>query len=976
MSENLLNNETSSAGYPFDRMETATEIVFGGRISGTLASATDEAWYRFTTTDTNAHLFGNMGTYEVNMFESSLMNLYFYDADGTLLEASENYQIPYYALDLAFNRTYYLCVKPHYAGGATYALDICTVNQHSLLQSKFSSAENLDISFYGTEVSGSMEAPFGPAWYKFYTTGFQNHNNNEPNEYYITAVGEQESITVLYDSDKKEIARHYNDGTAAGSRLTVALDANKYYYICIKAPGNIFAVFDLSVEYYIQPYPGTCREAAIKLTNGQNYNEEFFSYSEDKWFKFTATEHDGNIGGYTLSGIMSCDFSSTLFDSDGNEIQPVHVAVNQRDFCYWCTMSTNETYYLRVTSMSENGGSFYVNASETPSILNKGSSMADAITMYNIYTPVEGAITTPREEKWYKLTVDGDYDKIIVHSCDSEIELQAELYAADNELICSDTEEDSNVNFRMEPEVTPFYTYYLKVTGKDNATGSFKVRWSNGFYAEAINLPKDLPNLPVGTTLNLSSYVTPSDAEDLWIDWSVSGQEKHIATIDRYGIVKIKYPGIATIKAVSGDIRKDVSIKTYIAVERVSFVESSYEMHNGEEVYAELEVYPSTASSFGVVFSSSNPAVAEYDENRKTIKAKTPGTAIISVTANGITSSCTVVVKEKVVVSRYYNTSNPDDEANNELRIHFTHSGKVWRVVNHDTIFYVDPTTMDPNDIPDGGIPIEKMPPDNIDLARCYDNLYTGHDFENLENHDPVVKEYTDDEIKVLYALDPYGVADYVLRYSEYLAQTDSENDTIEKRVIAAMLEKDRCFKVIFGQDAKHYKRESNGRWYLDKYPENLADCYSDSESIFGMHMVWDEYLKNKLNKAVLGLALEAIFALSATNWALKILKTTKQVVSNVKKATFFAYTAISDSILTAATDLTVELCFEGTSLEWISDLYSLGGHINSFVSTINNSHNLYPDLFDYYIEELNYKVFIEAEDGTYSIEDIRGLIC
>ena len=87
-----------------------------------------------------------------------------------------------------------------------------------------------------------------------------------------------------------------------------------------------------------------------------------------------------------------------------------------------------------------------------------------------------------------------------------------------------------------------------------------------------------------------------------------------------------------------------------------------------------------------------------------------------------------------------------------------------------------------------------------------------------------MVKEYTDDEIKVLYALDPYGVADYVLRYSEYLAQTDSENDTIEKRVIAAMLEKDRCFKVIFGQDAKHYKRESNGRWYLDKYPENLAE--------------------------------------------------------------------------------------------------------------------------------------------------------
>ena len=931
--ENLQNNETSSVEYPFSRMETATEIVFGNRISGTLASATDEAWYRFTTTNTSAHLHGNMGMYEVNMFDSDVMNLYFYETDGTLVAASESYQIPYYALDLAYNRTYYLCVKPHYNGAATYALDTCIVNQQSWLQSKFTSSQSLDIVNYGTEISGTMEAPFEPAWYNFYTSGFSNHNNNEPNEYYISAVGEQESITVLYDSDKKEIARHYNDGTAAGSKLTVTLDANKYYYICIKAPGNIFAEFDLSVEYHIQPFLGSCMEAAIRLTNGQNYDEEFFSSNEDKWFKFTATEHEGNIGGYSISGIMSFDFNATLFDSDGNVIQPVNTVTNPRDFCFWCAMGTNDTYYLRVTSRSENGGAFYVQATETPSILNTGTSMSDAITIYNIYTPVEGAITTPGQSKWYKFTVDGHYDKIIVHSTDSEIELQAELYTTDNELICSDTEEDSNPNFRMEPTVTPFYTYYLKVTGMDNSTGSFKVRWSNGFYAEAINLPDEVPIYTTGTTVDFSSAITPSDAGDLWIDWSVIGHDSHIATIDRYGVAKILSPGAATIEVSSGDIRERMNFYSYIQAQSVSFVESSYEMHNGEEVHAELDIYPSTASSIGVVFNSSNPAVAEYDEDRKTIKAKAPGTATISVTVNGVTSSCSVVVKEKVVVSRFEQIGH---DLNGELRVHFTHSNRLWHVVNKDTLYCNDPLSIDYAG--------------EIDRVRCNYNAYEDYDPDAQVSISayPMI-EYSDDEIRMLYVIDPFGVADYVLKYSEKMATAD--------RTILDI--KDEFYYTIFGRTPQRFAIE-NGGWRPATPDDPDTAIYSESETVFGANLTFDGNIENILKD----------FVIKTLEFAIgKLLEATP--VGRVVRAVLALYSMVAIRKTTGDTDFNSVVddwarsnFFEDHGLDWLNsvlDSVSIAITTIQLNIAIEQGRPEFSEHAEYFNEFDGFDIFIEA---------------
>ena len=93
-----------------------------------------------------------------------------------------------------------------------------------------------------------------------------------------------------------------------------------------------------------------------------------------------------------------------------------------------------------------------------------------------------------------------------------------------------------------------------------------------------------------------------------------------------------------------------------------------------------------------------------------------------------------------------------------------------------------------------------------------------------------VLVTYTDDEIKLLYAIDPYGVADYIQRYASDL------DGGLEKTVEY----KDEKFRLLFNREPKYFARTIEGVWYeVDDY-EEINDVLSESEAYFGMHPIYD----------------------------------------------------------------------------------------------------------------------------------------
>ena len=68
-----------------------------------------------------------------------------------------------------------------------------------------------------------------------------------------------------------------------------------------------------------------------------------------------------------------------------------------------------------------------------------------------------------------------------------------------------------------------------------------------------------------------------------------------------------------------------------------------------------------------------------------------------------------------------------------------------------------------------------------------------------------IIQKYTDDEIKLLYAIDPYGVAKYVQEYADSLTEDDCPiiyrtGNWIQDSLRATLNYKDSIFEVLYNR--------------------------------------------------------------------------------------------------------------------------------------------------------------------------------
>lgn len=159
----------------------------------------------------------------------------------------------------------------------------------------------------------------------------------------------------------------------------------------------------------------------------------------------------------------------------------------------------------------------------------------------------------------------------------------------------------------------------------------------------------------------LTPTVLPEYADDLSVIWSSSDEE--VAVVDRNGRVTFSTPGTATITCrsvmtPSVTATCTVTVKQY--VEQIVLDGSTATFIPGETTQLQASVYPSNASDKTVVWSSSDPAVAQVNQNGN-ITAVGYGTAEIVCTAHdgsGASATYPVTVEKELqlVVSQVNDT--------------------------------------------------------------------------------------------------------------------------------------------------------------------------------------------------------------------------------------------------------------------------------------------------------------------------------
>ena len=195
----------------------------------------------------------------------------------------------------------------------------------------------------------------------------------------------------------------------------------------------------------------------------------------------------------------------------------------------------------------------------------------------------------------------------------------------------------------------------ITVTTVDGGkTASCDVRVNAKLYpVTSVSLDHTSAELTEGDVMTLTAMVSPDNTTNKDVSWSSS--DESVATVSD-GVVTALKPGVAVITVTTEDGGKtascDVRVKARIYnVTGVSLNRTAVEIYESEELVLIATVYPANATDKSITWSVDNPEVISV-ENGKVV-AKTPGTAIISVTSTdgNYTATCRLNVLKEVEIN-------------------------------------------------------------------------------------------------------------------------------------------------------------------------------------------------------------------------------------------------------------------------------------------------------------------------------------
>ncbi len=166
--------------------------------------------------------------------------------------------------------------------------------------------------------------------------------------------------------------------------------------------------------------------------------------------------------------------------------------------------------------------------------------------------------------------------------------------------------------------------------------------------ATGVKLSSHTLTLTEGDSSKLTATVTPSNAIDKSVSWTSS--DPSVASVDSNGNISAVSRGTAVITVTTANGLTDQCTVTVNAPlpSRVSISPSGVEITEGETATFTVTISPANAGGYTLSWISSQPDIAEVDENGN-VTAISEGTAIITVlTSNNLSASATVRVAKAV----------------------------------------------------------------------------------------------------------------------------------------------------------------------------------------------------------------------------------------------------------------------------------------------------------------------------------------
>ena len=380
----------------------------------------------------------------------------------------------------------------------------------------------------------------------------------------------------------------------------------------------------------------------------------------------------------------------------------------------------------------------------------------------------------------------------------------------------------------------------------------------------------------------------------------------------------------------------------------------------GHTQVLQASVYPDDAADQRVAWSSGDETIATVNPDTGLLTAQKAGITWIYATAKDGSGSYGVFTLE---VKKPSVTVMKDGDYH---KVVFNETGKVWRCIGRDLIYNASGVLGDPY------------------IDRSNQNFYAVYNQE-LKQGSEEKKQYSDDEIKVLYAIDPHGVAHYVYRHAMHISSKYRGNEVLKKN----LQYKDEIFEVLFRRKPKYFKRNEDARWVRVYNPyeyENMTPLVSESETIFGFHQNRDGF--------TLAAFLDAAFAIiqfgvaAVVEFTVPSEKAQDQITdicelaTDIVKFAILAYceaeynffesvieisTDIYDLLKTEVEDPLLEL------LDTVKAYIDIIEALQHYLEVLEEKPNYFKKVLYYYANNLPYDIHVEGDNQQkFNLKDIE----
>lgn len=477
------------------------------------------------------------------------------------------------------------------------------------------------------------------------------------------AVGYSDKLTVNFAPSNyitEEITWKSSDSTKVSVEAdgTIKFLSEGSATITATSKNGLTATCKVNVTGYLSITEGVEKVVSNSINNGKVmykfvpiYTGTYVFYSYDSDFD-------------TYGGIYNSSMNELAFNDDASE--------DVLDFYVVYRMTAGQTYYLEASPYyAENVGSYTVQIK----CLGSATSM----------TIEQGSALTGYTDDCYYLTV-----KFYPENAAPE-----EVTWKSNKESVVEVSSDGRVDFRAEG------TAVITATSQSGLTATCTVTVKKRSAATSIVIGNGTAiKGVVGGSDSLWYEFLPADSESESVTWSSS--DNNVATIDANGTVSFLKEGTATITATSENGLTATCTITVESLPKATAITITYEGsltgYVGESVSLKVEYIPENCIQESITWSSANKAVATVDSNGKVTFVGKGTTSITATSANGLTATVNVTVKEVVTISlNTAKTLNTDNDNGTGLFLFTPDSDGTYAFYSYNSNFDVSGYIYDSN---------------------------------------------------------------------------------------------------------------------------------------------------------------------------------------------------------------------------------------------------------------------------------------